>query len=356
MEIKFIKKENLSKKPEEGQKLGFGKLFTDYMFKMEYDVETGWHDAQICPYEDFSMSPSTSVLHYAQGIFEGAKAFKDKNGVVRIFRIKDNISRMNRSADRMCMPRLDVDFVYDAIVKLIETEKDWIPTDEGTALYIRPTMIASNAELGVHASKKYIFFVILSPVGAYYEHGLAPTKIYIEDYYARTVEGGTGESKCLGNYAGSIKAAEEAHKKGYDQVLWLDGKNKKYVEEVGSMNIFFVIGKEIVTPKLNGSILPGITRKSCIEVLVKAGYKVSEKEISVKQLLKAHKKGKLKEVFGTGTAAVISPVGLLAYKGKNYEINGGEMGNITKFLYDTITGIQTGKIEDKNGWVTVINE
>ncbi len=354
MEIEFVERKTLKEKPQAGAELGFGKLFTDYMFSMVYEEGKGWHDAKISPYGDMAMSPATSVLHYAQGVFEGAKAFRGENGSIRVFRIRENFNRMNRSCDRMCMPRLDVDFACEALFRLLKIEKDWIPEGEGTALYIRPLMIADSAELGVHASKKYLFYIILSPVGAYYKNGLAPTKIYVEDHYARTVAGGTGEAKCLGNYAGSIKASEEAQKKGYDQVLWLDGVHKKYIEEVGSMNIFFVIGDEVVTPKLNGSILPGITRKSCLEVLRDAGYKVSERTLSLKEVVKAHKKGRLNEVFGTGTAAVISPVGLLGVQGENLTVNNGKMGEITKFLYDTITGIQHGTKEDKYGWVTVI--
>ncbi len=353
MEIEFCERKTLKKKPEAGEELGFGKLFTDYMFSMVYEEGKGWHGAKIAPYEDLAMSPATSVLHYAQGVFEGAKAFY-KDGHIRVFRIRENFNRMNRSCDRMCMPRVDTEEVCAALFRLLEIEKDWIPKEDGTALYIRPLMIADSAELGVHASKKYLFYIILSPVGAYYKNGLAPTKIFVEQHYARTVAGGTGEAKCLGNYAGSIKAAEEAQKKGYDQVLWLDGVHKKYIEEVGSMNIFFVIGDEVVTPKLNGSILPGITRKSCLEILRDRGYKVSERELSLKEVVKAHKKGKLKEVFGTGTAAVISPVGLLGVGSENLEVNGGKMGEITKFLYDAVTGIQHGTEEDKYGWVTVL--
>ena len=354
MEIEIIERKELKEKPAAGVELGFGKLFTDYMFSMVYEEGKGWHDAKISPYEALPFDPSTSVLHYAQGVFEGAKAFKNEKGEIRVFRLSENIARMNRSCDRMCMPRVDADFVLSAIYKLVKFEEAWIPTAPGTALYIRPLMIATSAELGVHAAHKYLFFVILSPVGAYYKHGLAPTKIYVESHYARTVAGGTGEAKCLGNYAGSIKAAEEAQKKGYDQVLWLDGVHKKYIEEVGSMNIFFVIGDEVVTPALNGSILPGITRKSCLEILRAKRYKVSERTLSVKEVVKAHKKGKLKEVFGTGTAAVISPVGVLGVEDENLEINGGKMGEITKFLYDTVTGIQTGRLKDEYGWVTVL--
>ena len=351
MEIEMIERKTLKEKPAAGSELGFGKLFTDYMFSMVYEEGRGWHDAKISPYEPIPFDPSTSVLHYAQGVFEGAKAFKNEKGEIRIFRLAENFSRMNRSCDRMCMPRLDADFALKAVYRLVQLEKDWIPTAEGTALYIRPLMIASSAELGVHAAKKYLFFVILSPVGAYYKHGLAPTKIYVENHYARTVAGGTGEAKCLGNYAGSIKAAEEAQKKGYDQVLWLDGVHKKYIEEVGSMNIFFVISGVVVTPMLAGSILPGITRKSTIELLKARGYTVEERRVSVDEVVKAAEDGTLNEIFGTGTAAVVSPVGSFGYNGKDYTVGDGQMGKITKYVYDELTGIQTGVKPDEFGWV-----
>ena len=341
-------------KPDFG-KLGFGKYFTDHMLVMDYIADKGgWQEIEIIPYDEFKLEPSTTVLHYAQGIFEGAKAYKDKAGNVTVFRIDENFKRMNKSAERLCMPALDSKKVIDALFELLKIEKDWIPTESGTALYIRPTMIGTDKTLGVHASHDYKCYIILSPVGAYYAHGLAPTKIYIEDFYTRAALGGTGEAKCMGNYATSLKAGEEAHKKGFDQVLWLDAQEKKYVEEVGSMNMFFVIDGVVVTPMLNGSILPGITRKSAIEVLKDAGYKVEERRVSVEELIKANADGKLDEAFGTGTAAVISPVGQITYKGQDMIINGGTMGKITEFLYDKITGIQTGRYEDTKGWVVKV--
>ncbi len=271
-----------------------------------------------------------------------------------MFRIDDNFVRMNKSATRLCMPNFDAKIVKDALFELIKIDKDWIPTEPGTALYIRPTLIANQEMLGVHASKKYKFFIILSPVGAYYANGLQPTKILVEDKLVRASIGGTGEAKCMGNYAASLMGGEIANQKGYDQALWLDSSEHKYVEEVGSMNMFFVIGDEVVTPALVGSILDGITRRSCIAVLKKYGYKVSERRISMDEIVEAYDNGMLKESFGSGTAAVISPVGLISYKGKDMEINGGKMGEITSFLYDKITGIQSERYEDEFGWVTEI--
>lgn len=343
---------NPKQKPD-SSKLGFGKYFTDHMLVMDYE-NGAWKEPEIVPYAPFEMYPATNVLHYAQGIFEGAKAYKTKEGKITVFRIDDNFVRMNNSAIRMCMPNFDAKVVKAALFELLKLEKDWIPTEPGTALYIRPTMIANEEVLGVHASHKYKFFIILSPVGSYYAHGLQPTKILVEEELVRTAIGGTGEAKCMGNYAASLMGGEIANSKGYDQALWLDAKEHKYVEEVGSMNIFFVIGDEVVTPQLVGSILPGITRKSCIQVLKKYGYKISERRISMDEIVDAYNKGELKECFGSGTAAVISPVGLITYKGKDMVVNGGKMGEITSFLYDKITGIQSERYPDEFGWVTEV--
>ncbi len=334
-------------------KLGFGKYFTDHMLVMEYE-NGAWAQPEIVPYAPFEISPACNILHYAQGIFEGAKAYKTPEGKITVFRIDDNFQRMNNSASRLCMPNFDAKVVKDALFELIKMEKDWIPTLPGTALYIRPTMIADEEVLGVHASHRYKFFIILSPVGAYYANGMQPTKILVEESLVRASIGGTGEAKCMGNYAASLMGGELANKKGYDQALWLDGKDHKYVEEVGSMNMFFVIGDEIVTPALVGSILPGITRKSCLQILKKYGYKVSERRISMDEIVDAYNNGTLKESFGTGTAAVISPVGHISYKGVDMVINNGKMGEVTSFLYDKITGIQNGRYEDEFAWVTEI--
>lgn len=334
-------------------KLGFGKYFTDHMLVMEYE-NGAWGEPEICPYAPFSMPPATNLLHYGQGIFEGAKAYRTEDGKITVFRIDDNFARMNRSATRMCMPTIDADVVKSALFELLRLEKDWIPTAPGTALYIRPTMIADEEMLGVHASKRYKFFIILSPVGSYYANGLEPTKILVEEHLVRAAIGGTGEAKCMGNYACSLMGGEYANRKGYDQALWLDAAEHKYVEEVGSMNMFFVIGDTVVTPALVGSILPGITRDSALQVLRKYGYRVEERRIGMDEIVAAYDNGQLKEAFGTGTAAVISPVGVIGFRGKDMVINGGKMGEITAFLYDKITGIQSERCADEFGWVTEV--
>ncbi len=354
MEIRFIKRNNLKVKPTDESTLGFGKYFTDYMFTMRYAPKLGWHDAMIEPNEPIGFELGASIFHYAQGIFEGMKAFRDVNGEINIFRPDENWARMNRSAERMCIPKFPEYVAEEALEKLLELEKDWIPKTPGTALYIRPVIIATRVMLGVHSSTEYLFYIILSPVGSYYAHGLEPTKLIVEDYYTRATIGGTGEAKCLGNYAASMKAGEVAERKGFDQVLWLDAIEKKYIEEVGSMNIFFVIDGEVVTPALVGSILPGITRKSVLHLLRENGYKTSERRISINEVIEAAENGTLTEAFGTGTAAVISPVGLIRYKDKDYTIHNGKMGKITKWLYDSITGIQYGTAEDKYNWIQKI--
>lgn len=351
--MKFTKALKLKEKPD-FSKLGFGKYFTDYMLIIDYD-NGAWKEPEIVPYGPFSLDPATVVLHYGQGIFEGLKAYKDNNGKITLFRPEENIKRMNKSAKRLCMAELEPEKTLEAIKELIMLEKDWIPTAEGTSLYIRPTMIATQAFLGVHPSNKYRFFVILSPVGAYYAQGLKPVKILVEDKYVRSAVGGTGEAKCLGNYAGSLIAGQIAEEKGYSQVLYLDASERKYIEEVGAMNIFFVIDGKVVTPMLTGSILDGVTRKSAIEVLKYDGYEVEERRISIDELIEAAETRKLTEVFGTGTAAVISPVGTLGYKGRDIEITGDKMGKITTYLYDRITGIQKGKSPDVFNWLTKLN-
>lgn len=350
--MKITKALNLKAKPD-FTKLGFGKYFSDHMLVMDYKDGT-WGELEIVPFQNFSLCPATNCLHYAQGIFEGGKAYKDVNGNITAFRLEENFARMNRSAQRMCMPTIDADKVLKAVYELIILEQDWIPTASGTALYIRPTMIATDPFLGVHASHTYKFFVILSPVGAYYANGLQPTKIMVEKNYVRAAIGGTGEAKCMGNYATSLLAGEIANQKGYDQCLWLDANEHEFVEEVGSMNMFFVIGDEVVTPALVGSILPGITRKSAIELLRSFGYNVVERRISIKEILKAYREGQLKEAFGTGTAAVVSPVGIINYDGEDLIINKQKMGEVTSFLYDNLTGIQYGKLEDKFNWINKI--
>lgn len=338
-----------AKTPED--KLQFGKTFTDHMFVMDYTAGKGWHDARIVPYATFELDPSAMVLHYGQAIFEGLKAFRDSEGRITMFRPRDNFLRMNRSANRLCIPEIDVDFVMEALVKLIEIEKDWVPASQGTALYIRPFIIATDPYLGVKVSDTYKFFIILSPSGPYYKNGFQPVSLYVENYYTRASEGGTGEAKCSGNYAASLIAGDKAKEMGYDQVLWLDAKEKRYIEEVGSMNMFVVISGEVLTASLDGTILPGITRDSIIKILKDKGYKVTERKVSLDEIVKALKAGKLDEAFGTGTAAVVSPVGRLRIGDEEYTIGDGKTGKITQMLYDTLTGIQKGRVEDKFGWL-----
>jgi len=345
MDIKITKTTAPKEKPPVDA-LGFGKHFTDHMFVMDYTEGIGWHDPRIVPYGPIEMDPSCMTLHYGQTIFEGLKAYKTPDGSINLFRPYNNMKRINISNDRLCIPQIDEEFAVEAIKELVTIDQDWIPEGDGTSLYIRPFIFGTDNMLGVHPSKTYKFMIILSPVGSYYKDGLAPVKIWVEDEYVRAVKGGMGFAKTAGNYAASLKAQEVSEAKGYSQVLWLDGVEKKYIEEVGAMNIFFKIGDEIVTPALNGSILAGITRDSVLKVLQANGYKAGERRISIDEICEAYKAGKLEEVFGTGTAAVISPVGELCYKGEKMVINNGEIGKVSQYLYDTITGIQKGVVED----------
>ena len=350
MDISITKTTSPAVKPDSST-LGFGKVFTDHMFIMDYSVDKGWHDARIVPFGKFAIHPASTVLHYGSEIFEGLKAYRKKDGSVQLFRPLENIRRMNRSAERMCLPQIPEDVALEILTKFIDLEKDWVPSAPGTSLYIRPFMFGNDETLGVHAVKNATYMIITSPVGSYYKEGINPVKIMIESDDVRAVRGGTGEAKCGGNYAASNRAGERAEKLGYSQVLWLDGVERKYIEEVGAMNVMFKIDGEIVTPKLAGSILPGITRKSIIELLTKEGYKVSERLISVDELEEALNNGKLEEAWGCGTAAVVSPIGELFYKGKKHIINEGKIGKVTQHLYDTLTGIQWGDKEDVFGWV-----
>ena len=349
MEIKITKTTApKAKPPVDG--LGFGKYFTDHMFVMDYADGKGWHDARIIPYAPLEMDPACMVLHYGQAIFEGMKAYRAANGGALLFRPMKNMERINLSNNRLCIPAIDEEFCVEAIKKLVEVDMDWIPDGDGTSLYVRPFIIATDNALGVHPSHTYKFIVIMSPVGAYYPEGLNPVKIYVENEYVRAVRGGMGFAKTAGNYAASIKAQDVAAAKGYTQVLWLDGVERKYIEEVGTMNVFFKIDGEIITPELNGSILGGITRDSSIQILRSWGMKVTERKLGIQEVYDAHKAGKLEEVFGTGTAAVISPVGELNWDGNIISVNNGEIGEISSKLYDTITGIQSGEIEDTFNW------
>ena len=334
--------------------LVFGKQYTDRMFVMEYDAGTGWHSPRIQPYGPFSLDPAAMVLHYSQEIFEGLKAFRHPDGKIALFRPADNIARFNRSAERMCMPPVDEAFFLDAMRELIRLEADWVPHSEGTSLYIRPTMIANEPMLGVRPSDQYLCYVILCPVGAYYQGGIAPVKIWISDFYVRAAEGGTGEAKTGGNYAASLYASREAAAKGYDQVLWLDAKEKKYIEEVGSMNMVFVYDGKIVTSPLKGTVLDGITRRSVLTLCKELGYEIEERAMTVDEVLDGVENGRLTEAFGAGTAVVISPVAEFTYQGRTVELNGGQTGELTQKLYDTLTGIQYGRIADTHGWVEVL--
>ena len=354
MNLQIVRASELKPKPKDESKLGFGQIFTDHMFTMQYKEGKGWYDAQIRPFENFSLSPACTVLHYSQTIFEGLKAYHTDAGT-NLFRPWDNLKRMNVTAQRMCMPEIDEDFVLECLTELIGIDADWIPKAAGTSLYIRPTMMAVDPFLGVKSGSEFMFYIILSPVGAYYASGLAPVNIYVEDEYVRAVVGGTGFVKTGGNYAASLLAGEIAHKKGFSQVLWLDGKEHKYVEEVGSMNIFFKIRGELLTAPLSGSILAGITRDSVIKLardMFEVG--VREERISISEVFEENASGGLEEVFGTGTAAVISPVGGMTWEEQSIVIAKGEMGELTGKLYGQLTGMQYGQKNDDFGWIKTL--
>ena len=350
MQLSIKEAKNLKTKPDDS-KLGFGTIFTDHMFLLNYSVKKGWHNPRIEPYDVMPMDPSTMVLHYGQAVFEGMKAYTTASGSIQLFRPKDNFMRLNRSNKLLCIPEIDETFALDALKQLLNLEKRWVPSLFETSLYIRPTIIATDPYLGVRESYTYLFFIILSPVGVYYPQGFNPVKIWVSENHVRAVRGGLGEAKTPGNYAASLSVGSEAHRKGYTQVLWLDGVERKYIEEVGSMNIFFVIDNEIVTPELNGSILPGITRDSVIALAKHWGLTVSERKISIDEVVSIQKSGRLQEIFGTGTAAVISPVGELKYGDSVFTIGGGEVGPMANRFYKALTDIQYGKAEDPMGWV-----
>ncbi|NLD51653.1 MAG: branched-chain amino acid aminotransferase [Clostridiales bacterium] len=337
-------------KPQPGDKLGFGHIFTDHMFLMNYAEGKGWFDPRIVPFQNLSLSPAAMVFHYGQEMFEGMKAYHSPDGRALLFRPEMNARRANVSNQRLCIPEVPEEDFIQAIRELVRVEKDWIPKDPGTSLYIRPFIIATDGFLGVAPSKTYLFVVILSPSGAYSESGMAPVGIWIEDDYVRAVRGGMGYTKTGGNYAASLIAQVKAHDAGYSQVLWLDGVERKYIEEVGAMNIFFKISGHLVTPALNGSILPGVTRDSVIKLCESWGLDVYEKRISVDELIDDYNMGRVEEIFGTGTAAVISPVGKLRYKDDIMVIGDGTTGPLSQRLYDTLTGIQWGTLPDPFGW------
>ena len=356
LDIKITRTATPKAKPTDETKLGFGKKFSDHMFVMDYTEGEGWHDARIVPYGPFELDPATVVFHYAQEIFEGMKAYRTADDTVQLFRPDCNAKRFQDSADRLCIPKIPVEDYIQAVEALVDVDRDWVPHTDGASLYIRPFIFANDVGLGVHASKHYIFCIICAPSGAYYAEGINPVRIYVEDEYIRAAPGLTGFTKCGGNYAASIKAGELAEEQGYAQVLWLDGVHRKYIDEVGAMNVFFVVDGEVITPSLDrGCILGGITRKSCIELLRHMGYKVTERDIEIGELVKAYDEGKFDEAFGSGTAAVISPIGELKYGDKHMVINDGKIGPISQKLYDTLTGIQWGRLPDEFGWTVKVD-
>lgn len=355
-EISITKTTSPKAKPQDESKLGFGKIFTDHMFLMDYSEDKGWYNGRIVPFGPIPTNPASTVFHYGAEIFEGMKAYRAENGKIQLFRPMENIKRLNNSAERLCLPQLDPEGCLDILKTMVELEKDWVPHSEGTSLYLRPFLYGNDPHLGVHAVKNAVFAVICSPVGAYYAEGINPVKIAIESEDVRAVRGGTGYAKCGGNYAASLRAGQRAEEKGYTQVLWLDGVHRKYIEEVGAMNVMFKIDGKIITPALTGSVLPGITRKSCVELLKSWGYTVEERAFSVDELFEAAENGTLEEAWGTGTAAVVSPIGHLFYNGKEYTVAGNKIGELTQKLYDELTGIQWGKREDKFGWTDEVCE
>lgn len=355
LNIKVMLSDERKDKPDPGD-LGFGRFFTDHMFVMTYDEGQGWHDPVIKKYEDLSMDPSACVFHYGQEMFEGLKAYKTSEGEINLFRPDMNAKRTNKTNERICLPQIPVEDFIQAVKEVVAIDHDWIPSAPGTALYIRPFIIATEPTLMVHASTSYDFMIILSPVGAYYKEGLNPVRIFVEDEYVRAVKGGVGEAKTGGNYGASLKGQMRAKELGYAQVLWLDAIERKYVEEVGTSNIFFKINGEIITPELSGSILPGITRNSSIQVLKSWGLTVTERKITIDEVFEAAEKGILEEVFGTGTAAVISPVGSMYYDGVEHVVNDAVIGKTTQKLYETLTGMQYGTVEDTFGWITKVDQ
>ncbi|MFJ7667405.1 branched-chain amino acid aminotransferase [Lysinibacillus sp. NPDC097195] len=349
LEIKKVMTTHPKEKPAVDQ-LGFGQFFTDHMFIVDYTEGMGWHDPRIIPYQPLSIDPSAMVFHYGQAVFEGLKAYATVDNEVLLFRPDRNFNRLNHSNERIVIPAIDEELALEALKQLVTLDREWVPTAPGTSLYIRPFIIATEPHLGVHPSNSYKFIIIMSPSGTYYKEGINPVKIMVEQHFVRAVAGGTGEAKTAGNYASALKGQEIAHQEGYSQTLWLDGKEHRYIEEVGSMNIFFKINGTVITPALNGSILPGITRDSMLHVLKSKNIPVEERRISIDEVVEAYHNGTLEEAFGTGTAAVISPVGELKWRDEKIVINNGEIGDISQMLYDTLTGIQNGTLEDAFGW------
>jgi len=351
LQIQTVDPAKRRQKPPDESKLVFGKSFSDHMFLMDCTSDKGWQDPRIVPYGDLCLDPAAMVLHYGQGIFEGLKAYRCQDGRIHLFRPEKNFQRFNRSARRMCMPEIDESLQMAMLTALLKLDKDWIPHSVGSSLYIRPTMIASEAALGVRPANRYLYFIITGPVAAYYAEGFNPIKIYVSDQFVRAVKGGVGEAKTMANYASSLYAAEYAKKKGFTQVLWLDAIERRFVEEVGTMNIFFRINDELVTPPLSGSILPGVTRDSVIQLAGHWKIPVRERPIAIEEVIDGVRSGAVKEILGTGTAAVISPVGEITYKDRSHRVGDGGVGEWSRRLYDEIVGIQYGEKEDFQGWV-----
>ncbi len=354
LDIKITKTATPKAKPADETKLGFGKIFSDHMFLMDYDLEQGWHDPRVVPYAPFVLDPACVIFHYAQEIFEGMKAYRTADNTIQLFRPDCNAKRMQDSCDRLCIPQIPEEDYIQAVKTLVEVDKDWVPHTDGASLYIRPFIFATDVGMGVHASHNYVFCIICAPSGAYYAEGIDPVRIYVEDDYIRAAPGLTGFTKCGGNYAASIKAGALAAEKGFAQVLWLDGVEKKYVEEVGSMNIMFKNDGKVYTAACTGTVLPGVTRRSCIELLRDWGYEVIEGKLAIEDVMAAGHDGRLEEVFGTGTAAVVSPVKELDWKGDKVFICDGKIGPVTQKLYDTMTGIQWGRLPDTKGWIVPV--
>ncbi|CAO0823603.1 Branched-chain-amino-acid aminotransferase 2 [Desulfarculales bacterium] len=346
--------DQMKPKPADENNLGFGRILSDHMFCWDFQISQGWHNARVEPYGPLTLDPAALVLHYGQGVFEGLKAYRGTKGGIYMFRPRANMERLNRSSARLCIPAVPVDEALEYLFELIRVEQEWIPRAQGASLYVRPTIIATEAALGVQVSQEYLFFIIVGPVGAYYPEGFNPVKLFVEEKFVRVAPGGTGEAKTMGNYAAGLLLAEEAHTKGFIQVLWLDACDRQTIEEVGTSNIFFVIGDEVITAPLGGSILPGITRDSVIQLCRHWGLTVSERRLTINEVVATHKDGSLKEVFGSGTAAVISPVGSLTYKGQHYLVADGKTGALSRRLYDGLTGIQLGTQPDPFGWVVKV--
>ncbi len=356
MDIRITKTTTPKVKPPEAE-LGFGKFFSDHLFAMDYSPEKGWFDARIQPYAPFQVDPAAGVFHYGQAMFEGSKAFRYIDGSIRLFRPEQHAKRLAHGAPRLCMPTPTEEQMTEAVRALVRIDADWVPKSEGTSLYLRPTLIATEGFLGVRPATKYLYFVIASPAGNYFGgKGLKAVRIWVETHDVRAPRGGLGATKAGANYAASLLSATKAKKQGYDQVLWLDGNEHEFVEEVGTMNVCFVIGNALVTPPLSDSILPGVTRDSVLVLAKEMGLTVEERPLSLKEIRAAHQSGTLKEVFGTGTAAVISPVGELAFAGEKLSINKGQPGEVAQKLYGEILAIQRGSRPDTHGWLQPIEE